>query len=404
MRRRKIHSKLEDRGTLNIFNTIRKIFIVTIIFSILLSNFGKTKPSLADANTQVRVQIDYLEELAYITAGNGQSDKFYLSTDEKKTWEMLEITDERSLQGAMWRELDISTFLTAKPITLYFKGNKDGAPVAVPIQGEANGPTVTYKITGGIGRIEFSPVSVVQYRKGTNGSWITVTPATNSISTSKYEVRGATLYFRIAPQTNTRASKIITVKIPKKPSGPSVKLDGGKFAITGLKSGVTQYRKGEDTVWSTFTSTDSKVKTLSLYDLFAGKVVSNNPLPAGVLEFRTVGTDKKLTSSVKVIEIPAQEIINSAYVSLIGTTLKILDPDTKKPYEYTKVEKGAAFVPDKAKWTTINPGKAVIIPRIAVQDTVYVRVKSRTDKATKQVIPASTYSQPYTITSITTGK
>lgn len=402
MHRRKIHSKLEDRGTLHIFNTIRKIFIVTIIFSILLSNFGQTTPSLADAYTPVSVRIDYLEEVAFIKAGIGQSDKFYLSTDEKKSWEMLEITDERLLEGAIWRELDISTFLTAKPITLYFKGNKNGAPVAVPIQGEANGPTVTYKITGGKGRIEFSPVSGVQYRKGTNGSWITVTPSTNSISTSKYEVRGATLYFRIAPQANTRASKIVTVKIPKKPSAPSVKLDGGKFTITGLKSGI-EYRKGEDTVWTPFTSTNSKVKTLSLYDLYASKVVSNNELPAGVLEFRTVGTDKKLTSSVKVIEIPAQQKITEAYVSLIGTTLKILDPDTKKPYEYTKVERGTNFIPDKAKWTTINPGKAVIIPRIAVNDTVYVRVKSRTDKATKQVIPASTYS-PFTISSITTGK
>lgn len=371
---------------INLSVHIKRKLIATILVLAVILQIDKPAISSADANSQVGVRVDYIEELAYITSGTGGSTKFYISLDGMKNWEIIDT-------GGV---VDISAMLSSKENVIYFKGNKDLNPTVVTLQGEDNTLKVSYKVKDGVGRIEYSYSGAVEYRKGSNGTWKT---ASNLMSTSIYEIKGATLHFRTPATATKRAGKIVTVKISKRPSAPTVKLDGSKLAITGLKSGLTQYRVNDSLNWLTFTSTDKKVNYLDLSSLLGGNTTSNTAIPAGVIELRTLGAEK-LTSTVKVIEVPAQAAAPEA-VTLNGTTLTILDPDTKKNYEYTIVEKGASYNPYTAKWSaSVTSKKAVIIKKVAIGDRVLVRLKSTTDSKTKQVIPASCYKE-FTVTAIT---
>ncbi len=362
----------------------KKLLVACMVFSIVFGNSidpGTVKA--ADTGTSVSVTVNYIEEIATVVPGPGGSSKFYLSTDGKKSWEMLD-------EGT--NTVDLSAILSTKEVTIYFKGNKDTKEVAcvLPAQ-EAKDLTAAYKIVGGAGRIEFqttTPGAIVEYKKGANGAWRT---ATNPIYTSIYEVKGATLYFRTAATIAKRSGKIITVKVPKRPTAPAVKVDGSKMIITGLKKGVTRYRRSDSPTWNLFNNSDSKINYLDLRSILGiaqGTPVEAGMIAAGTIEFYQLGDDKKRSSSIKVIEIAAQAPIPSA-VSVSGTTLTITDTNLKTYYEYTVVNKNSTFDPMKAKWSQITAKKPVVVKNVSIGDKIYVRTKSTTDPVTKQPILAS---------------
>lgn len=363
---------------------VQRIIVIAVVFCMVINNPVMMRQSRADSTSQVNVTVDYAEEMAMVTAGSGGSTKFYLSTDGKKSWDLLDTT-----------AVDLSGLLTTREYIIYFKGNKDSVPTAVTLQGEDRTLKPVYSIANGVGLITFTSPYTVQYKKGDNGSWKTVT---SPFYTSIYELKGAKLYFRTAPSTTKRAGKIVTVNVRKRPSAPSVRLDGSKLCITGLSSGKTQYRIGDSTVWNTFTATTTTAKVLDLATLL-GVTVSNSPIPASIIEFRTSGADKRLPSSVKVLEIPLQTTMSASFASINGTTLTILDSNTRKQYEYTVVSRGSFLNLNTARWSTINGGRTVKISRVGIGDKILVRIKSTVDTTTKQVIPASTYIE-YLVTSI----
>jgi hypothetical protein len=226
--------------------------------------------------------------------------------------------------------------------------------------------------------------------------------ANNNMPTSLYELKGATLYFRTAAAESRRAGKIVSVKIPKRPTAPSVSLDAGKLCIKGLKSDQTQYRVGDALNWSDFKPLDKKINTMDLSALLAGTPSTNNAIPAGIIEFRTVGSDKKLHSAVKVIEILPQSAAPSN-VALTGTTLTISDPDEKRYYEYVIVTKNSSIDMKKASWTSITAKKPVVIRKAAVGDKILVRLKSAKLPDTKQITLPSVYKE-LTVSEVTTTK
>lgn len=378
------HRSLQGESIRNYLSTVMRILTAVFILLVLIEFSAKEELAYADANSQVNVVVDYLEEIITVTPGTGASTKFYISTDKMRSWEVIE------------SKIDISSLLASKEVPIYFRGNKDQNPKLVTLQTEDNSLKVSYKVVNGIGHIEFIASQPVEFRKGSNGTW---KPAVNMVPTSMYEIKGATLYFRTVATTAKRPGKIMTLKVPKRPSPPSVKLDGSKLYISGLKQNSTQYRVGDNIEWTPFMSSDGKARTLDLTALLGGNTSTNLPIPAGVVEFRTLGSDKKATSAVKVIEIP-QQAAAPPLVNITGTTLTIQDPDKRKYYEYTRIEKNTVFDMAKAKWSPVTAKNAVIIPRVAVGDKILVRVKSTTDKISKQVIPASLYRE-FTITDIT---
>lgn len=368
-------SKGDAINSQRIKKLIQKAFIIMLIFTLALNNpyFGNVK--IANAASQVIVTADYTDETITVAAGGGQSTKFYFSTDNMKSWDQIEAG-----------KMDISTLMSTRDVIIYFKGNKDTVPFGFTIPAEDKTLKPVYSVINGTGCIQFTSTSQVQYRKG-NGSWINVT---SPFYTAMYESRGATLYFRTAPTVSTRAGKIINVRVPKRPNAPSVRLDTSKLYLSGMKSGVTQYRVNDNTVWLTYTSSGN-INYLDLTTMLGGSLLTNTPIPAGVVEFRTPGDNKKTASAVKVIEVAAQTAIIQSMVTLNGSSLTISEPDKKKYYEYTVVSQGSTLDVAKAKWTSVSPGRTVIVPRVNVGDKLLVRVKSYTDSTTKQLVLPSTY-------------
>jgi hypothetical protein len=357
-----------------------------MLFLFMLLVWDKPATVLATTTgTQVNVFVDYVEETARVTAGPGGSNKFYISLDKQKTWE--DINPSTGL-------VDISALLSSKSVDIFFKGNKDTAVKTVTLMAEPDTVTATYVIKNGVGSIVYSVSgAAIEYRKGSNGKWKTP-PAV--FETYMYEVKGATLQFRSAANTATRAGKIVTVKIPKRPSPPSVKVDGSKLLITGIKPNETQYYNPA-TGWQ-FVSTDAKTKTVSLFTLSNTIPSSNASIPAGAYEFRNYSADKKVISGVKLVEVPAQPTCPDT-IKLEGSTLTITDTQ-KRVYEYSRMSSTGTFNAATMKWTTIQPNKPTIIPKAYVTERIYVRLKSTVDKTTKLVTPASTY-RDFLVTSLT---
>ncbi len=370
------------------FKRVLRYTLSLVVFAALLLVWDKSNTALASAvaGSTVAYDLNYQNETLVVKPGAGGSTRFYISLDKQKSWENLDPSGE----------VDLSMILSSKEVSVFIKGNKDTNPLEVKLMAEPNTIKAVYSIINGVGQVTCTTTgSAVEYRKGNYGIWKSA-PAI--LYTYPYEVKGATLYFRSVALPGLRAGKIITVKIPKRPSQPSVKLDGNKLVITGIKANDTQYFNPSTGLWE-YVTTNTKIKTVSLYTLAKLSATANVPLPAMSLEFRSYVPNKKAISGVKLIDVPVQPTCPDG-IRLEGSTLTITDT-AKRAYEYFKVQNGVAFDITTVKWTTIQPNKAVIIPKARVNDRIYVRLKSSVDKVTKVVTPASTYRNEFVVTSIT---
>lgn len=367
---KKIKDKQNSRPAPTTITLVKKVTAIVIVAALVLGNpwFGK----LTTANAALVITPNYANQTVNITS-NGGSTKFYMSTDNKN-WELIDAGD-----------LDITPYLTTKAVTLNFKGNKDAA-TSIILPAEEKSFVPLYKIVAGVGKIEYSSNLGVQYRNGPNGIWQSVTGG--AISTSMFEVRGATLFFRTTPTATVRAGKIVSVKVPKRPTAPSAKLDYTKLCITGVKANETKYRIGDNLTW-TLVPVVNGANYIDVSTLLGGSTAANVAIPAGTIELMTSGNDKKLNSAVRVIEVPLQPTLDPSIVSLTGTTLKVTD--TTKTYEYTKIAVTDTLDFNKARWTTIPSSGIAIVKNTVVNDKIYVRIKSTTDKTTKIVSLPSTY-------------
>lgn len=346
----------------------------------------------------VAVKLNYETETITVSKGNGNSTRFYYSLDKNKSWNLIE-----NSSGVM----NLTVFLKSSANTIYFKGNNDDASVEVVIPKEENNLKVSYYVEGDKGKLKFENVTrpYLQYRKGTNGEWITITPQT-SLDLSSYEITGYTLQFREKVTEAKRAGKIVNVKIPKRQNTPSIKVDYSKFILSGLKAEETQYRLSGSSTWIDFKPTDSKVKTISLAQLILGSnAAQNTPIPGKEIELRTVGTDKKVSSAILVIKTNTQPLApNDTNIKLTGTTLAFTDASKTKPYEYVVLHANETLDLTKAKWTKVSSSKDIVIKKVGTAtpvpgDIVYCRLASTTDTKTKEITPASLYVTK-TITSI----
>lgn len=380
MMKQKPNNEIQVDNLRDRYQLCMKIMVLIGVFFLAFNGLNKTEIAKAD----VGVIVNYVDEMAYVSTATGSSIRFYVSTD-KKNWDSIDTGNA----------LDITGYLAAKEVTLFFKGNKDPNPVSVTLMAEPSDIKAVYEVVAGVGKVTITPSGIpIEYRRGDKGSWKTVT---SPVVTGVYEIKGTTLNFRTPATGGRRAGKIIAVKIPKRPAAPPVKLEGSKLCISGLKSGETQYRIGDTVAWSTFTTPISSVKYINLSTLL--NLVANVPNTATYVEFRSLGSDKKVISNVKLIDIPAQPVCPET-ITLTGTTLKVTDTDLKKQYEYTIVTAGSALNLDTAKWTSLSSKNAVVVSKAKISDKIYVRAKSYTNTS-KELVLASTYKE-FTVSSITT--
>lgn len=363
---------------------IPSIRYIAVMFVLALTFMLVKEPDTAQAST-VNYTIDYEAQILNASSNSG---RVYLSADNEKTWESLE--DSGNI-------VDISTFLKTKESFIHLKSSNSTVSTKVPLMAEpVNDMTIT--VTGSGIVYSTSSGSTIEYQKGKNGPWINL-GTSGVFNTKPMEIKGASISFRTKALPYRRAGKIVTVKISKRPTAPSVKFDGSKQSITGLKAGM-QYRTPSGS-WLPVTLANG-TSSVSIY-LYNGTTSITNatyqsPFVATTLEFRMPATDKKAASSSRVVDVPAQPGFSGS-VSLINSTLRVNDT-SGKTYEYTVVEPNTTLDLNKARWTSLTANKDVILKNVSINQLLFVRAKSYTDKTTKLKVPASTVSIQ-TITGIT---
>lgn len=339
--------------------------------------------------------IDYVKSKIILTSSNG-STKFYISKDKQKSWELLNSTVKGSST-----ELELAAYMKTSEVVLYFKGDKDLTPIELKIPKEETDLKVTYKVSGTNGSLVFTnrKGALLEYRTSATGYWIEHN--SDTFDTSAYDDTGMTLQFRTKATTNKRAGKIVNAKIPKRPSAPTVKVDFQNMEITGLKKGNTQYRVGNNSTWTTFNPSDTKVKGLSLYDILSNGTVSNTTqLNANTIEFRTIIDGKKVPSAIKLLDFNKQPSAPNIDGVLSGSTITIKDASKDKPYEYVvlKTTEIAEMNPKTAKWKRVTSPKSIIIKKTGNAttikgDVVFIRLAAVTDAKTSKITPPSLYAQ-----------
>lgn len=334
--------------------------------------------------TSVKIQMNYKTGKAIYSAGGGGSTKFYLSTNKKRTWELLDLHTN---------VIDLNGLLKSSDVKIYFKGNKDQEPVEVTLKGEKKGLKAAYTVVNGAGKVTLTGATgAVEYRIGKDGNWADWVD--NNFTTAPYEITGVTLQYREKATEAERSGKIVSLKIPKRPAAPSVKVDGDKFVLTGMKPGTMQYRLNSTSntaPWTTYQPADGKSKYLDLVTLLLpANTPVNTKIPGATIEIRTMATEKKPASAVRTIEIPAQRSApTTATVRLEGTTLTCTDASSSNQYEYTMLHVGETLDLQKAKWTTVRSSKPVLIKKTGKAetipgDTMVIRLKVVKDSVTKE--------------------
>ncbi len=369
------------------YELIQSIRYIAVMFALALTFMLVKGPETAQASS-VNYTINYETQILDASVNAG---RVYLSVDNQKTWESLEDSGHT---------VDISSILQTKETYVYLKTSNSTVTTKVTLMAE---PINDMVITVSSGSIVYSTNSgtVIEYQKGKNGPWITL-GASGTLNTRPMEIKGATINFRTKATPARRAGKIVTVKISKRPTAPSVKFDGGKLSITGLKAGM-QYRTPSGS-WLPVVLAD-KANSISVYFYNGTTSITNatyaSPFAATTLEFRVPATDKKAASSSRVIAVPAQPTFPGT-ISLINSTLRVTDT-SGRTYEYTVLEPNTTLDLTKARWSSLSPNRDVILRNVSINQVLFVRAKSYTDKTTKQLVPASTV-QTQTITGISLTK
>lgn len=361
-------------------------FLLAILVFVIVISYMQEK---AQAASSISVsEINYEDSTITLKADDSDSE-IYFSDSKKKDWQ----TIPGDLSSKNTITMDISWVSISKNYVMTFKGNKSTSVVSVTIPKQITNFKATYNKVKGT--VSFGNVGkrIIQWRKKGSTTWNTVNTATISTELGYLCTNGATVYFRLAPINGTstsnvgmRASKEVTVTIPKKASAPAITIDGSKFSIA-VKKGMayrTVNSDGSTTDWTNISSSND----LLLKNIASSAMYTNSSTKqyAVTLQFRTNATSASQVSRISTATVPIQEGppndstygISLSYTSSSSVSLQVKAASSKVPFEYTIIDADEELNYQTASWTEISSGTAISLD----EDTatkgshIYVRKKS----------------------------
>jgi hypothetical protein len=403
------------------------------------------------AQTEITLQsVDYKNENLIVY--NNDNKKIYFATETdatKENWEVVDVDDGDTTV------IDFSWVSPATESILFLKGDDDEKQLRIILLpstkkleisidytdlgnlSETDNIAELLNIMTTSGNAKYpADFDDLEWKKSVSGDWL----ASSSLTVpqlEKFQIKGATLYFRIKPisdNENTvagtfpdgskgrRASAEVKLKIEKKSTPIVAGIDGSKFTAA-IKYGK-EYRVYIDgatvPAYDWVKVYDRAAKPIPLADIINnGSNGTTNPFEEMLIEIRDYSTAKKpaskisqipvgkqfeLTSDIVISEVPEDPALigNNIYMSYNGNKniiLTVPTASTTKPYEYCIVKKDASFSLEKAVWTSITKNSEIKVLSSKATDggTVYVRqkgIKSVPATKTTDAIPfslASTY-------------
>lgn len=347
-------------------------------------------------------EINYEESTITLQANSGDTAVYFSDSNQKK-W--LKVPGTLSSDNKI--TMDISWISVSSNYTITFKGDSSTTVVSVTIPKQVTTFKATFNKVKGTMAFTNASSRTIEWRKKDSATWTTV-PCTNgsidydalSESLGFLYTKGATIYFRLAPVNGTgssvglRASKEISVSIPKKTSAPSVKVDGSKFIIA-VKSGMA-YRLVDsdgkptgDGSWTTIKSSSNlKLSSIASKAMYTTEANASSQEEV-YIQFRTNPTSTTQVSLTKTLTVPTQEGppdvddygITFEYTSSSTLALTVEAASSTQPFEYTIIEDDDTLDYTEATWTSITSSTAISIDDDTAEegDHIYIREKSITE-------------------------
>lgn len=364
---------------------------ITAILLFLAVTFFISSPNEVKAAASISVkEINYSNSTITLQVNDGDTE-VYFSDSTKKTWETVpgEISSNNTIT------MDISWVSVSKNYIMTFKGNSSTSVISVTLPKQVTNFKASYNKVKGSMSFSNAGTRVIQWRKKGSTIWNTVDTGTIATELSYLYNNGATVYFRLAPVNGTsvtnvgyRASKEVTITIPKRVSAPTITIDGSKFLIA-IKKNMAYRTVYSDSTTSDWTTVNS-ASNLLLKDIAAKVMYTNEStaLSEVTLQFRMNATSSTQVSRITTVTVPIQEGppsvdtygISLSYTSSSSVSLQVKAASTIVPFEYTVVKEDDVLDYLTAKWTAITSSTAVSLDDVKAPEGshIYIRKKSIT--------------------------
>lgn len=372
----------------------KKYFEKQILFGILFLIAYLMPVMVTKAAEPVKIkEVNYDTQTITLEPASA-NDIIYYSDYKKKKWEMV-----NGVKTGSAVVMDISWIPMTKDYELCFKTDKNDSPYSIFLPKQAKDfKAIFNKETGKI-EFENDRGNPILWRKNLSSEWKPISTPTSGTfdELPTFYAKGATLYFRTGQiigtdgNTGTRPSKECKLAIPKRTTGPTLKIDGSKLTI--LVPTNTIYNvdgAGEKQTSESQTINLSEIAP----DALAKQDASTNQYPdEGAKEVsiaaRTKGTSSKAESKTEITKVPKQKKApdsstfvlkaksTTTFTIELSETAKKATGNPKPAYEYTIVKENETLDYTKAVWTALSSTKAATITdTVAPKDsTLYIREK-----------------------------
>ena len=369
-----------------------KLFVSLFIMSIAVLILSK---SAYAENASITVKEINYEESTITLQVKDNDTVVYFSDSNKKVWDAIpgKVGNDKTIT------MDISWISISSNYVINFKADYSTNIVSVTLPKQVTSFKAAFNKIKGTVTFSGAGNRTIEWRKSASTAWSNADLDTLPTELAYLFSYGAKVCFRLAPingygisNVGYRASKEVSVTIPRKSSAPTIKVDGSSFYITLMK-GISYrrlYSNGTTTDWTTVNNTtDYLLSNIASDTMFTSNSAIQKEV---VLQFMKNATSTSQVSLVSTISIPMQEGpldkvvdgIELSYTSAASLSLLVKAASSTKPYEYIMIKAGEVLNYQEAKWTTISSSTAVSINEKSAPNGshIYVRKKSLEAKDT----------------------
>lgn len=368
---------------------LTRSILTVAAFLLIMLMIGTPKRTEAASSISIE-EINYLKSTITLKVNDGDTE-VYFSDSKKTNWQAIpeEIRSDNTIS------FDISWVDVSKSYVLTFKANKSTDVISVTLPKQVINFKATYnKVKGAV---SFSNVGTrtIEWRKKGSTIWNTVNISTLPKELSYLTANGATVYFRLEPVNGTgasklgfRASKEVTVTIPKKTNAPQITINGSAFSIA-VKKGMAYRTVNSDGTTTDWINIGSSADLLLKNENVAAKALyttASSTRSDVILQFRTNATNSAQVSKITTVTVPVQEgppDVDTYGIELNSTSsttvaLKVKAANSTMPFEYTVIKKDEEINYQTAKWTAITSSTEVSLNKKTAPEGshIYVRKKS----------------------------
>lgn len=372
---------------------IKYIAILSVMSAVIIAGgiFARSNKVLADTGKVTITEINYENSTVTVQLSNDDN-AIYISDAKQKKWEYVPVA--KGVDGTV--TFDISWITTTKDYTLSIKGDASTEPVSVVLPKQETKFKVSYDVSTGLVSYTNDNSRNIQWKKKNGYRWKDAgSPEALKAVFDGMVTNGATIVFRLAPQNGNgadaglRASKEVSVTIPKKTAAPAITVNDALMAIPVVKGMEYRYtdKNGIATNPEAGWTEIEKDENMPLSKIAGKAICSANVVGTGYndaeveatedqyIQFRLKATTSKQMSNSTTIMIPAQNKLSNAetesfsleYKSSNSFVIKAEMASDTNRYEYCIINKDDVDAgitldkPEELTWKEISSSEEISI-------------------------------------------